>query len=77
LERNITPKEKTEWEQGRIEDWVLEGHKLAQSLVYGDLASDDPAPITSDYERQADPVIELQLEEAGVRLASLLNEALH
>jgi hypothetical protein len=28
------------------------------------------------YERQADPVIELQLEKAGVRLAYLLNESL-
>jgi hypothetical protein len=28
------------------------------------------------YERQVDPVIELQLEKAGVRLAYLLNAAL-
>ena len=29
-----------------------------------------------EYERQAEPVIELQLEKAGVRLAHLLNDAL-
>jgi hypothetical protein len=27
--------------------------------------------------RQADPVIEVQLEKAGVRLANLLNDSLH
>jgi len=36
----------------------------------------DPAAFTAEYERQADPVIELQLEKAGVRLAYLLNTAL-
>lgn len=35
-----------------------------------------PASITPDYERQADRVVELQLERAGVRLAWLLNRAL-
>ncbi|MGO9272642.1 MAG: hypothetical protein ACLQOO_20810 [Terriglobia bacterium] len=42
----------------------------------GSLGSGNPAPITPAYERQADPVIELQLEKAGVRLAYLLNGAL-
>ena len=58
---------------GTIEDWVIEGHRLAQTVAYGDLGSEviDPA-----YQRQADPVIELQLEKAGVRLAFLLNAAL-
>jgi hypothetical protein len=46
------------------------------SQIYGDLDSENPAPITPAYERQADPVIELQLEKAGVRLAHLLNAAL-
>lgn len=43
----------------------MEGHRLAQTVAYGDLGSEviDPA-----YQRQADPVIELQLEKAGVRL---------
>jgi hypothetical protein len=62
--------------QGYIEDWVLEGHRLAQTVAYGDLGSENPSPITPAYERQADPVIELQLEKAGVRLAYLLNGTL-
>jgi hypothetical protein len=54
----------------------MEGHRLARTVAYGNLGSQNPAPITAAYERQAGPVIELQLEKAGVRLAYLLNTAL-
>jgi len=40
------------------------------------LGSQNPAVIDPDYERQAEPVIEIQLEKAGVRLAYLSNIAL-
>jgi hypothetical protein len=59
--------------EGSIDDWVLEGRRLAQTVAYGDLGNENPAPITPAYEQQADPMIELQLERAGVRLAYLLN----
>lgn len=62
--------------QWTIEDRVLEGHRLAQTVAYGDLGNENPTPITTAYEQQADPVIALQLEKAGVRLAFLLNTAL-
>jgi len=45
-------------------------------LDFGDLGSENPAPIAATYERQAEPVIALQLERAGVRLAYLSNSAL-
>jgi len=54
----------------------LEGHRLAQTVAYGDLGGGNPAVIGPDYERQGDPVIELQSGKAGVRLAHLLNTAL-
>jgi S1/P1 Nuclease len=73
LEQQITPQDRAEWVKGSIEDWVLEGHRLAQSIAYGDLPAGDPAPITSAYQRQADTAIELQLERAAVRLAYLLD----
>jgi S1/P1 Nuclease len=76
LESRITPRDRAEWEKGTVEDWVLEGHRLAATVAYGDLDSQNPAPITAAYERQADAVIKLQLEKAGVRLAYLLNGAL-
>ena len=47
----------------------------ATTSAPGDLRGQNPAPITPAYEQQADPVIELQLEKAGVRLACLLNTA--
>lgn len=46
------------------------------SLAYRDLGSQNPARIAPAYERRADPVIELQLEKAGVRLAHILNATL-
>jgi len=76
LESQITPHDREEWVRGSIEDWVLEGHRLAQGVAYGDLGNGDPAMITAAYEHQAGPVIESQLEKAGVRLAYLLNMAL-
>jgi hypothetical protein len=55
---------------------ILEGHKLAQSVAYRGLGTENPAPMTAGCEKQADPVIETQLEKAGVRLAYVLNSAL-
>jgi hypothetical protein len=55
---------------------VLEGHRLAQTVAYGDLGTENPAPITTAYEKEVDRVVEIQLEKAGVRLAYLLNENL-
>ena len=49
---------------------------LAQTEALGRLGQRKPAPITPAYEQQADPVIETQLEKAGVRLAYLLNAVL-
>jgi nuclease S1 len=69
LESHITAQDQAEWVKGSIEDWVLEGHTLAQTVAYGLLGSENPALIGPDYERQADPVIELQLEKAEARLA--------
>jgi hypothetical protein len=45
----------------------MEGHRQARTVAYGDLGSQNPAVIDSDYERQAEPVTETQLERAGVR----------
>ena len=73
LESRITPQDRAEWAQGSIDDWVLEGHRLAQRVAYGDLGGGNPAMITPAYEHGADPVIETQLEKAGVRLAYLLD----
>jgi len=76
LERRITVQERANWVKGSTEGWVMEGDRLAQTVGYGNLGSQNPAPVTAAYERQAEPVIELQLEKAGVRLAYVLNAEL-
>jgi hypothetical protein len=53
----------------------MDGHRMAQNGAYGDLGTENPAPITAAYEKQAEGVIEVQLEKAGVSLAYLLNSA--
>jgi hypothetical protein len=53
----------------------MEGHQLAQTMTYGDLGSENPAVIGPAYRRQADQVIDIQLEKAGVRRAYLRNAA--
>jgi hypothetical protein len=40
----------------------LGGHRLAQTVAYGDLGGENPAIITSTYEKQADSAIEIDLE---------------
>jgi hypothetical protein len=54
----------------------MEGHTLAQSVAYKNLGTENLAPITAAYEKEADPVVEIQLEKAGVRLPYLLDPAL-
>jgi hypothetical protein len=77
IRREITDADLAAWAKGDVEDWILEAHRLAQTVAYQGLGSANPAVITPEYERQADQVIEIQLAKAGVRLAFLLNKALH
>ena len=75
IESRIRPQERADWAKGTLADWVMEGHRLAQTVAYGDLGSGNPAPSTDAYERRVEPAIELQLEKSGVRLAYLLDTA--
>jgi len=34
LESRITPQEPAEWRKGNIADWVMEGHRPAQTFAY-------------------------------------------
>ncbi len=76
LESRITQQDRGEWIKGSVADWALQGHRLAQTVCYKGLGSGRPPTITSAYEHKAYPVIEIQLEKGGVRLAYLLDEAL-
>jgi hypothetical protein len=65
--------------RGTVEDWAEQSHKAAVKIVYGKLpkaAAGQPVVLGADYERAADPLIRLEIERAGARLARVLNEAL-
>jgi len=72
----ITDADRAAWTKGKIEDWILEAHRLARTVAYEGLGTSAPAVITAEYEHRADPVIETQLAKAAVRMAFLLNQAL-
>ncbi len=66
-----------------ITQWMLETRDISRKHVYEPLpgfvcGTPFPGPVVLDlaYQRQAFPVIRLQIERAGLRLAQLLNELL-
>ena len=67
--------------QGSITDWALETHKLPWGAYYhtnGDFMVKDELrkwPLDEEYYKKNVPVVELQLVQAGARLARVLNEA--
>jgi len=65
------------WSKGTVEDWAEESHKAAVKIVYGKLpktAAGAQITLDASYEKAADPLIRVQIEKAGARLASILNE---
>jgi hypothetical protein len=65
--------------KGTVEDWAEQSHNAAVKIVYGKLpqaAPGQPVVLDAAYEQAADPLIRLQIEKAGARLARVLNEAL-
>jgi hypothetical protein len=76
LESRIKPEDRVTWDSGSIEDWVMQSHRLAQTVAYQDLGDERPPHTGRRYKREVDPVVELQLERAGVRLAYVLDQRL-
>jgi hypothetical protein len=65
--------------KGTVEDWAEQSHRAAVKVVYGKLpkaAAAQPVVLDARYEMAADPLIRVQIERAGARLARVLNEAL-
>lgn len=56
--------------------WTDESHALAETIAYGALTATKNAELGDDYTSLAWPVIRLRLEQAGIRLAAVLNVAL-
>jgi hypothetical protein len=65
--------------KGSVEQWAEQSHKAAQKIVYGKLpktAAGTPMMLNAAYEKKADKLIRQQIEEAGARLAAVLNRDL-
>ncbi len=75
LVRSITPGEIAKWRGGSAADWANESHGVAQQVIYGELPH-EPGYLPASYERAALPIVNEQLEKAGVRLAAVLNAIL-
>lgn len=76
LGREITNPERAAWQTGSIEAWVLESHRLAQTVAYRRSWEFGTPVLGRDYDDAAEAVIKVQLEKAAVRLAFLLNQRL-
>ncbi|MEO8810908.1 MAG: S1/P1 nuclease [Rhodanobacter sp.] len=56
--------------------WADESHRLAQKVAYADIAKPSGEAWSLRYQITAWPVVKTRLQQAGVRLADVLNEAL-
>ncbi|WP_064504832.1 S1/P1 nuclease [Frateuria defendens] len=84
LDAAITPAERQAWAPPGLlpgidraaAAWADESHALARTVAYGDLPEKPQGRWAYTYQAEAWPVVQQRLQQAGVRLAELLNEAL-
>jgi hypothetical protein len=74
LVQHITEEQRQHWSEGTLISWVNEGHEIAARTIYDELPHSGTLP--DDYETKALPIVNEQLERAGVRLATVLNACL-
>jgi hypothetical protein len=68
--------QKQKWAGGSIEDWVYESYTIAKSKIYPGFP---PGPVSEytlpkNYYDEMRPIVEEQLEKAGIRLAMVLED---
>jgi hypothetical protein len=61
-------------QKGSIVEWAMESHKMAVQYAYGDKPKDNL--LTKKYYKKCKPIVDQQLFDAGVRLATVLNSLL-
>jgi hypothetical protein len=75
LTHAITSAERDLWSAGGTVAWATESYQIAQRLIYAEWPH-GPGALPDDYVAKALPLVNAQLEKAGVRLAAVLNAAL-
>lgn len=73
LTAKITDAQAVSRSSGAIADWANDSYGVARSFIYARLADADHA-LPPLYQADLVPVVELQLEKGGVRLARLLKK---
>lgn len=76
LRSTITATQRQDWCVTEIADWANETHAVAASMVYPQLPNGTPKALAQEYYDKATPVVNLQLQRAGVRLACTIRAAL-
>ena len=81
LDARITPGEWRGWSQGDVKAWALESFELGRKDVYSlasrpECSDHRTVALTPEYESTAAKDAAIQLEKAGVRMATVLNRAL-
>lgn len=84
LDARITPQERSLWAaQDMTHDllatvigWANQSHALARDAAYADLPAKRKAGWSEQYQKKTWPVVRMQLERGGVRLAALLDQTL-
>lgn len=67
----LTKNEKKTLQEGVIEDWLYDSHLIANE-VYGSVKDGDE--LSFNYMYKVSPIVNGQLQKAGLRLAKLLND---
>jgi hypothetical protein len=80
LEAKITSGDKSDWVTGDEKDWAFEGYLIAKTKIYDGMQAGPQdytdSPLPSDYYDKMRPIVDEQLEKAGIRLANVLNTVL-
>jgi hypothetical protein len=80
LTNALSAEQRKELQKGTVEDWVIEGYKVARAKVYRDKGVALPGPggarhtLSQDYVLQGALVVESRLTRAGLRLDQFLND---
>jgi S1/P1 Nuclease len=74
LVREITPAKRRRWSRGDPVSWANESHRIAARVIYKLLPHGGTLP--DSYGNEALPIVNEQLERAGVRLGMVLNTSL-
>jgi hypothetical protein len=77
LNVRITRAEARDWAQGTPESWAVEAHKVAHDSVYDGVppTTSPPQKLDQAYVDRSIPIVNMQLQKGGVRLARILNQA--